>query len=132
MPPVIDCSESWHGFSSYLEKMVSHRNIVILRQRARSAQTLLMWTEGAGQTWTQTVYQPCYIRVLMHVCLSLNFFSYLQASRSTQRTMFQPAKLTVTAVFTKLKEIALMTGGSVSIHTEDEMYKGTCLQVQTP
>ena len=38
----------------------------------------------------------------------------LQNSRSTQRTMFTPANLTVPAVFTKLKEIATMTGNSVS------------------
>ncbi|WAQ96632.1 DNLI1-like protein [Mya arenaria] len=36
-----------------------------------------------------------------------------ESSRSTQRTMFQPAKLTVPAVFAKLKEIATMTGNSV-------------------
>ncbi|KAL4239319.1 tRNA ligase [Mactra antiquata] len=34
-------------------------------------------------------------------------------SRSTQRTMFTPQKLTIPAVFTKLKEIATMTGNSV-------------------
>ncbi|XP_052262495.1 DNA ligase 1-like isoform X2 [Dreissena polymorpha] len=34
-------------------------------------------------------------------------------SRSNQRTMFQPASLTVPAVFQKLKEIATMTGNSV-------------------
>ncbi|XP_046856445.1 DNA ligase 1-like isoform X2 [Xenia sp. Carnegie-2017] len=35
-----------------------------------------------------------------------------EASRSTQRTMFTPAKLTVSTVYNKLKEIALMTGHS--------------------
>ncbi|XP_053390607.1 DNA ligase 1-like [Mercenaria mercenaria] len=34
-------------------------------------------------------------------------------SRSTQRTMFAPQNLTIPAVFTKLKEIATMTGNSV-------------------
>lgn len=36
-----------------------------------------------------------------------------EGSRSNQRTMFQPAPLTVPNVYTKLKEIALMTGASV-------------------
>lgn len=35
-----------------------------------------------------------------------------ESSRSNQRTMFAPAKLTVSGVFAKLKEIALMTGNS--------------------
>ena len=38
-----------------------------------------------------------------------------EASRSTQRTMFAPPKLTVTGVFKKLKEIAAMSGNAVSI-----------------
>ena len=38
-----------------------------------------------------------------------------EASRSTQRTMFTPANLTIDSVFTKLKEIANMTGNSVSL-----------------
>lgn len=46
-------------------------------------------------------------------------FLPLQNSRSTQRTMFTPANLTVPAVFSKLKEIATMTGNSVS--TKDEL-----------
>lgn len=36
-----------------------------------------------------------------------------EQSRSTQRIMFQPAKLTVKAVFDKLKEIASMSGNDV-------------------
>ncbi|KAK0178649.1 hypothetical protein PV327_007523 [Microctonus hyperodae] len=35
-----------------------------------------------------------------------------EGSRSNQRVMFQPAPLTISHVFTKLKEIALMTGNS--------------------
>ncbi|XP_078045685.1 DNA ligase 1 isoform X2 [Augochlora pura] len=35
-----------------------------------------------------------------------------EGSRSNQRTMFQPAPLTVSTVYTKLKEIALMTGNA--------------------
>lgn len=37
-----------------------------------------------------------------------------EGSRSNQRTMFQPAPLSVPTVYTKLKEIAQMTGQSVS------------------
>lgn len=37
-----------------------------------------------------------------------------EQSRSSQRLMFQPAKLNVKAVFDKLKEIASMTGNAVS------------------
>ncbi|MPC75152.1 DNA ligase 1 [Portunus trituberculatus] len=37
-----------------------------------------------------------------------------EQSRTNQRVMFQPAKLTVAGVFKKLKEIALMTGHAVS------------------
>ena len=36
-----------------------------------------------------------------------------ESSRSTQRTMFAPPKLTVPAVFKKLKEIAAMSGNAV-------------------
>ncbi|XP_029636363.1 DNA ligase 1 isoform X1 [Octopus sinensis] len=36
-----------------------------------------------------------------------------ESSRSNQRTMFAPPKLTIAGVFSKLKEIALMTGNSV-------------------
>lgn len=36
-----------------------------------------------------------------------------EQSRSNQRIMFQPAKLTVRGVFDKLKEIAVMTGNAV-------------------
>lgn len=37
-----------------------------------------------------------------------------ESSRSNQRMMFQPANLTAGGVFTKLKEIANMSGNSVS------------------
>lgn len=36
-----------------------------------------------------------------------------EGSRSNQRTMFQPAPLTVSSVYTRLKEIAQMTGSAV-------------------
>lgn len=36
-----------------------------------------------------------------------------ESSRSTQRTMFAPPKLTIRAVFNKLKEIAVMSGNNV-------------------
>lgn len=36
-----------------------------------------------------------------------------EGSRSNQRTMFQPAPLTVLVVYSKLKEIAQMTGHAV-------------------
>ncbi|XP_060064165.1 DNA ligase 1-like [Ylistrum balloti] len=36
-----------------------------------------------------------------------------ESSRSNQRTMFAPPKLTIRAVFTKLKEIAVMSGNNV-------------------
>lgn len=37
-----------------------------------------------------------------------------ESSRSNQRTLFQPQPLMVSGVFTKLKEIAAMTGQAVS------------------
>jgi DNA ligase-1 len=38
-----------------------------------------------------------------------------EQSRSNQRMMFQPAKLNVQSVFSKLKDIAQMSGHAVSI-----------------
>lgn len=46
-----------------------------------------------------------------------------ESCRSTQRTMFAPPKLTATSVFTKLKEIAMMTGHS-SMTRKSEKIKG--------
>ena len=39
-----------------------------------------------------------------------------ESSRSNQRIMFQPANLTAGGVFGKLKEIANMSGNSVSLY----------------
>nr|XP_027227889.1 DNA ligase 1-like isoform X2 [Penaeus vannamei] len=44
-----------------------------------------------------------------------------EQSRSTQRIMFQPAKLTVKAVFDKLKEIASMSGNDVQSKKIDKI-----------
>ncbi|XP_014676671.1 PREDICTED: DNA ligase 1-like [Priapulus caudatus] len=44
-----------------------------------------------------------------------------ETSRSTQRTMFRPNKLTVPAVFAKLKEIATMSGNSVMSKKVDKI-----------
>lgn len=46
-----------------------------------------------------------------------------EASRSTQRTMFAPPKLTAVTVYNKLKEIALMTGHS-SVNRKVDKVKG--------
>lgn len=43
-----------------------------------------------------------------------------ESSRSNQRTMFTPPKLTVSGVFNKLKEIAKMTGNAVGIEYKVE------------
>lgn len=47
-----------------------------------------------------------------------------ESSRSNQRMMFQPASLTAGGVFRKLKEIASMSGNSVS-HTEAFSLRGS-------
>jgi len=44
-----------------------------------------------------------------------------ECSRSNQRTMFQPAKLTLWTVFSKLREIADMTGNSVGAKKIDKI-----------
>ncbi|ELT99220.1 hypothetical protein CAPTEDRAFT_157358 [Capitella teleta] len=44
-----------------------------------------------------------------------------EASRGTQRTMFTPPKLTLSSVFSKLREIALMTGNSVMTKKLDKI-----------
>ncbi|CAI9568077.1 unnamed protein product [Staurois parvus] len=46
-----------------------------------------------------------------------------ESSRSNQRTMFTPPKLTVTSVFNKLKEIAKMTGNA-SMNKKIDIIKG--------
>ncbi|XP_078393637.1 DNA ligase 1, partial [Cetorhinus maximus] len=46
-----------------------------------------------------------------------------ESSRSTQRTMFTPPRLTVTTVFNKLKEISHMTG-TASMNKKIEVIKG--------
>lgn len=45
-----------------------------------------------------------------------------EQSRSNQRMMFQPAKLTVHSVFSKLKDIAQMSGHAVSIHKKELIF----------
>jgi DNA ligase-1 len=44
-----------------------------------------------------------------------------EQSRSNQRMMFQPAKLTVHSVFSKLKDIAQMSGHAVSIDKREQI-----------
>lgn len=45
-----------------------------------------------------------------------------ESSRSNQRMMFTPANLTVGGVFNKLKEIANMSGNSVSTEENNVKY----------
>ena len=51
------------------------------------------------------------MNILIIDCVDLS-----QESKSTQKTFFTPQALTVGSVFKKLKELALMTGNSVSSH----------------
>ena len=54
--------------------------------------------------------------LLGHFCDNFHvYFISCQSCRGKQRTMFAPPKLTAEGVFTKLKDIAMMTGHSVSI-----------------
>lgn len=54
-----------------------------------------------------------------------------EASKSSQRVMFQPAKLTVRGVFEKLKEIATMSGNAVRTWSVNALVSDRCLKLGT-
>lgn len=80
-----------------------------------------------SRPWTWIAVQSQHIAthtdktVLMYTFMKWEICNYwmfcLQASRTNQRTMFTPPKLTILGVFKKLKEIAKLTGNAVGMTT---------------
>lgn len=72
---------------------------------------------GIAETTLMKAIAQCTGRTLAQIKLDAQEAGDLgvvaEGSRSNQRMMFQPAPLTVSNVYTKLKEIAQMTGTSV-------------------
>lgn len=72
---------------------------------------------GVAETNLMKAIAQCTGRTLAQIKVDLQQVGDLgivaEGSRSNQRIMFQPAPLTVSNVYSKLKEIAQMTGSAV-------------------
>ena len=86
-----------------------------------------VWTDCGWEMYIFNISEARFIEwesesVLKYSVTLQVFFLYLQTSRSSQRTMFAPPKLTVAGVFGKLRDIAAMSGNSVSCMCEQIFY----------